>query len=91
MMYGRGYCGRGFNGFNVNNGYVGHGFMINGWYMLVAVGVFLTIALLIYFLVHNRKKMISYYSSTEVLKMKYVQGEITEEEYLKRKNVLEKS
>lgn len=91
MMNGRGYNGRGFNGFSGNNGCFGYGFMNNGWNMLIVVGVFLAIALLIYFLVHNRKKVISNQSTVEILKMKYVQGEITEEEYLKRKNVLDRS
>ena len=85
MMYGRGYTGRGFG---ENAKCFGYGFMNNGWSMLFAIVVLLIIALLIYFIVHNRNKKVSKNSVFEALKMKYVQGEISEEEYLKRKDVL---
>ena len=85
MMYGRGYTG---SGFSENARGFGYGFMNNGWGMLVVIAVLLIIALLIYIFVHNRNKKVSQSSVFEVLKMKYVQGEISEEEYLKRKEVI---
>ena len=88
MMNGRGYNGSGFSGVN---GCFGYGFMNNGWNMLIAVGILITVALLIYFLVHNRNKMISNHYTVEILKMKYIQGELTEEGYLKRKDVIDRS
>lgn len=96
MMFGRGFSGRGNidgNGFFGNNGCFGnggYGFMHGGLGMLIVIGVLLAIAILIYFLARkNNKKMINH-TVIETLKMKYVQGEITEEEYLKRKEVLSK-
>jgi putative membrane protein len=62
-----------------------------GWPMM-----FITIALIvlatavIIMLVRKNKKVTAKNSVIETLKMKYVQGDITEEEYLKRKDVLEK-
>lgn len=88
MMYGRGYYG---SGAFAENGCFGYGFMNNGYGMLIIVGVLIAIALLIYFLVHNRNKKMANQSVYEVLNMKYVQGEITEEEYLKRKNLLDRN
>ncbi|MGB8453495.1 MAG: SHOCT domain-containing protein [Anaerocolumna sp.] len=88
MMYGRGYYGRGFNG---NSGCFGYGFFNHGWNMFIAAGVLIILALLIYLFVHNRKKKISAYSAFEILKIKYAKGEITEEEFLKRKDILERS
>ena len=85
MMNGRGYNG---SGFSEHTRYFENGFMNNGWCMLIAVGVILIIALLVFIFVHNRKKKVSNNSLVEVLKMKYVQGEISEEEYLQRKEVI---
>jgi len=87
MMYGRDFYNNGFYG---DNGCLGYGFLNNGWHMYILIGAFLTIALLIYFFVHNNKKRLSNHSTLEMLKMKYVQGDITEEEYLKRKQVLDR-
>lgn len=63
-------------------------FFNNGWGILIAFGVIITISLLFYFVVHNSKRKTSYDAASENLKMKYVQGDITEEEYLKRKDVI---
>ena len=85
MMYGRGYNGSDFSEHTRN---FGNGFMNNGWCMLIVVGVILIIALLVFIFLHNRKKKVSNNSLVEVLKMKFVQGEISEEEYLQRKEVI---
>ncbi|MFA9376631.1 MAG: hypothetical protein ACERKZ_07745 [Lachnotalea sp.] len=91
MMYGRGFYGSGYSSdYSSARGCIGYGYMNNGWSIIIGIGILLTIALLIYILVHNKKKVITNQAtSQEVLKMKYVQGEITEEEYLKRKNIIE--
>jgi len=85
MMNGRGYYG---GGFSERARCFGFGLMNNGWSILIAVGVILIIALLVYIFVHNRNKKVSKDPLVEVLKMKYVQGEISEEEYLQRKEVI---
>ena len=88
MMYNRVGSSRGLFG---SNGCFGYGFMNSGWNVLIAIGVFLIAVVLIYFLVHkNKNQKISNDSALETLKMKYVQGAITEEEYLKRKDTLDR-
>lgn len=80
MMFGRGYGGACF-------GYNGFGGL---WHLMIFAGItLLIIAIVLY--ANNRKKTVQSHDSVlEILKMKFVQGEITEEEYLKRKNTLEK-
>jgi putative membrane protein len=78
MMYGR----NGFSGYGCSHFYGGGyhmGFMILG-------------ILLIVFLIYKftKKKYSHSNEIIEVLKMKYISGEINEEEYLQRKNVLKK-
>ena len=85
MMNGRGYNVSGYSDHARNFEY---GFMNNGWCILMAVGVILAITFLVYMFVHNKKKKVSNNSLVEVLKMKYVQGEISEEEYLQRREVI---
>lgn len=87
MMYGRGLNGRGFG---EGNGCFGNGFMNSGWHILILLAIVATIVVITYLLVHNRNKKSASAAVLELLKMKYVQGEITEEEYLKRKEVLDK-
>lgn len=78
-----------------NNGYFGNGYcggynvFHNGFGFLIGIAVLVAVALLFYYFVHNNKKHVSS-DAAEILKMKYVQGEITEEEYRRRKNVLDK-
>jgi len=90
MMNGRGFTGSGFNGSTIgdNARCVGQGFMNHGVGMAVVIGALLIIALLIFIFVHNSNKKVTKDSAVDVLKMKFVQGEITEEEYLKRKEVI---
>ena len=95
----RGYLANGLNGFGgigscFRNGYMnGYGFMhnygYNGWSFLIIFGVLAILSLLIFLIVHNSKQKKLHGDSLEILKMKYVRGEITEEEYLRRKSVLE--
>lgn len=85
------------NGGNIGNGNFGggrclgngfaHGFMGSGGIILI-IGVLIIIALLFFILVHNKKKKVINNEVEEILKMKYVKGEITEEEYLRRKEII---
>lgn len=79
MMFGRGYgpC-FGYNGFG--------GF----WHLMVFAGIALIILAIVFYGVQRKNTVRAHESVLEALKMKFVQGEITEEEYLKRKNTLEK-
>lgn len=91
MMFDKGLNGGCNYGHYNNFGNGGYGFMHYGFGLLIAIGIIIFIAVLIYFLTRRNKKL-DYNSSPvlETLKMKYVQGEITEEEYLRRKDLLTK-
>lgn len=82
MMYR--YFDNGFYGRNC----LGFGLFSNGWNALYGLGLFVLIILLFYIIVHNKNKRLYSDAAVENLKMKYVQGEITEEEYLKRKDLI---
>jgi putative membrane protein len=88
--YGRGFGGGngGYGNFNCLNNF-GYGYF-GGWGILIMIGVLILTALLIFFIVHNKNKKLQNQSAMETLKMKYVQGEITEEEFLRRKSLLER-
>lgn len=81
MMFARGMHG-GFSCF-------GPGMMGPGGHILIAIGVIAAIVLIVYLLRKNKSKAPDN-NVLGILKMKLVQGEITEEEYLKKKEVLEK-
>jgi putative membrane protein len=90
-MYGRGFNNNGFYGngnYYSNGNCFGYGMFNNGWNIIILIGVLIIIALVTYFLVQNNKKRTINNNALENLKMKYIQGEITEEEYLKRKDIL---
>ena len=96
MMFGREFQDGGniVNNGNFGNnrcfGDGGYAFMHHGLGMLIVIGVLIVIAILIFFLSRKNKKNTRNNTVIETLKMKYVQDEITEEEYLKRKAVLDK-
>ncbi len=84
MMYERGFG-------LFNNGFRGVGFMHNG---LGAVLMVIFIAAVVIGVVYFTKKNGTGKGKNDnealnMLKLKYAQGDITEEEYLKRKNILE--
>lgn len=81
MMYGRGVFG--------NGGCLGYGLFSSGWSWLIGIGIALIVIAGIYFLVKKNRKAASNYNALESLKMKYSKGEVTEEEYKKRKSILE--
>lgn len=80
MGYGRGFSGLG--------GCFGYGSGL--WFPYVIGFILLVIGILMIFMVLKKKNNTSQISSEsiEMLKMKYVKGEITEEEYIKRKSVI---
>lgn len=83
MMYR--YFNQGFYG---NGACYGLGYFNNGWNIVFGIGLIITIALLFYLFVHNKKRVSS--DALEILKLQYVKGEISEEEYYRRKNLLHK-
>ena len=76
-------------GFNSNGLCSGFGYFSNGWSIIAGIGLILTITLLFYLFVHNNKKRASS-EAFEILKLKYVKGEISEEEYFRRKSLLDR-
>ncbi|MDF2609562.1 MAG: uncharacterized protein K0R92_1036 [Lachnospiraceae bacterium] len=90
MMFGRGNYGN-FGNFR-GNGFrdcFGFGYWNNGWVMILITVVLIVLAVVILsLLVRKNKVKTSKSAAMETLKMKYVQGEITEEEFLRRKDVL---
>lgn len=74
------------------DGYFGHGMSYFGYgsHWLVWAGVIAIIAILFVAFVHNKKKKSIFSSEAdEALKMRYVNGEITEEEYQKKKKMIQ--
>lgn len=66
----------------------GLGYFNGGWGIVIGIGLLITLALLIYLLANNKKKRISS-EALESLKLQYVKGEISEEEYFRRKKLLQ--
>lgn len=87
MMHGRGY----FSG----DWFMGHCLSGSGWDWLIGIGILIIIVVSIILIFsknkgnHKYKNTSAVYNAIDSLKMKYAQGEITEEEYKQRKNVLE--
>ena len=81
MMRGNGWYG------NSNCSFLGNG-MFGGWTHLVILGAIIVIVALV--LWYWRKNNGKGTQALNTLKELYVKGEITEEEYLKRKNVIAK-
>jgi len=80
MMYGRGV-------FNYGH-MMGYGLGFNGWSWLIGIGILLLIVSVTYLLVKRGNTVRSNESALDLLKTKYAKGEITEEEYISRKNIL---
>lgn len=78
MMFNRGYFS--------NSGCFGFGYF-GAWHYLIILGcIGLIVALFLW--VRNRNRSLKGNEAIQALKVKYIQGEITEEEYLSRKNIL---
>lgn len=83
MMFGRGY-----NGIADCFGF-GPGFMYGGGMLMMAGLLILAVVALVLFVKRNGpKKSTAGDEVLEALKMRLVRGEITEEEYIRRKNIL---
>lgn len=73
--FGNGYCPL-FGGYGT----------FNFWHILVMIGVVIVV---IGFIMMSKKNNKSE-NSLELLKIQYIEGKLTEEEYLNRKNVIER-
>lgn len=83
MMFGRGY-----NGFSNCFGF-GSGFMYSGWGMIMMTAfILLAVIAIIYFAKRTGHRQSSN-EAMEILKMRLVKGEISEEEYFRRKTILD--
>lgn len=82
---------RGFDGFN-NCFDFGSGFMHNGWGMIIAGVVFLVAVIVVTYLIVKAAKRRSPGTDValDLLKMRFIKGEISEEEYLNKKKLLTK-
>ncbi|MGE5627208.1 MAG: hypothetical protein ACM3X7_03720 [Solirubrobacterales bacterium] len=83
MMHGRGYNG-------INSCFGSYGFMHNGLEMGLMFLMVLVIGVVIILLLKKYKKNYIYNGAVEALKIRFVKGEITEEEYIKMKKLIEK-
>jgi putative membrane protein len=81
-MYGRGMIG--------NYGCFGQGFFGGGWSSLITRGVIIAAIVLIVYIVRRSNTTQANNPALDSLKIRLVQGEITEEEFLKKKAVLNK-
>jgi uncharacterized membrane protein len=91
--YGTYYNGFGNIGYYGGNGLYRNslfGFMYNGFELLLVIAVLSLIVIAIFMFVRKswRNKPENNNSILEALKMKYIQGEITKEEFLERRNLL---
>jgi len=71
----------------VECGFIGNsGF--GGWHYLMMLGIIIIVVAMILFI--RRKNNSNGNQALDILKELYVKGDISEEEYLKRKNVIER-
>ena len=68
----------------------GYGMFGGGWGLLIGAGVLIIIASAVYLSIGRGRNNGMRGDAIESLKLKYANGEITEEEYFNRKNVLDK-
>lgn len=79
---------RGFGGFN-HCLWFGNRFFFGGWGMLALAGIILAAGILIYLIMKSSHKRNASTDALERLKIRYVHGELSEEEFLQKKKVLE--
>jgi putative membrane protein len=82
MMFDRGFQGGYRGGGCFAGGYLG------GWHMLIMAVILLAVIFTVIYLVNKSTHRNDNKDVLDILKMKYVQGELTEEEYTKRKELL---
>jgi putative membrane protein len=76
---------RSFSGFG---GCYGYDLFYSGWNLLILLGFVLVLITVIALFLSYRKRGGSDETTMELLKMKFVKGEITEDEFLKKKAFL---
>lgn len=87
--------GRGYNGFERfgggMHGYFGNGFMYGGWGMLIACALIVILAVVAFVIIVKRNKHHRNADSEALneLKLRFAKGEILEEEYLRKKKILD--
>ena len=81
MNYGR--------SFFLNDRCLAGGFLFNGWNWLIGIGILLVVVAVIVLVTAKRSKTLKDDSVLEALRLKYAEGEISTEEYKKRKSILE--
>ena len=82
MMFGRGY-----NGFSNCFG-IGSGFMHGGWGIIMMAAFILLAVIAVIFIVKRTGHRQSSNEALQALKKRFAEGEISEEEYLKKKKIL---
>ena len=80
-MHGYGWFGSGSCPFGARYGY------LSPWHFLVMIGMVIIVAALLIWL--GKRNKINSNNALDSLKLLYINGDITEEEYLKRKNIIE--
>jgi len=83
MMFQRGFQGGYRGGACWSDGYFG-----GGWHMLFMAVVLLIVVFTVIYLVNKTTHRHDNKDVLDILKMKYVQGELTEEAYMKKKELL---
>lgn len=84
MMFGNGFGGIG-NCLALGNG----GFMHGGWGIIMMMGITALVITGAVILARKNRKSNADHSILDALKMKLVNGEITEEEYIRKKTILD--
>ncbi len=79
---------RGFGGFDRGCWFADR-FFYGGWGMLALAAILVAAGILIFLFVKNNKKKDTSKDALERLKTRYVNGELSEEEYLQKKKVLD--
>ena len=82
MMHGNGWFG------NFDYLFLGRN-ILSGWHYLIMIGIVMVVVALIIWIIRKDKHHGN--QALSMLKELYVKGELMEEEYLKRKNVIERS
>jgi len=65
--------------------YLGMDYINSGWHYAIMAAIVVILVVLVIFFIRSRRKLIHVSPALEILNMKYVQGEISEEEYHTKK------
>ena len=66
----------------------GHSFLGSVWFWLIAVGIVIAIIAAVYLIAKGKKEAVTTQGALETLDTSFAKGEITQEEYLSRKSVI---